>query len=1656
MKKLNNHFSKFLMLMMVVFTTSAMGQISANYFITGPSVGCGSLTVEFFDVSTGNPSSWYWDFGNGLTSTDQHPVMFFSPGVYDIVLKVEDSISFDIISVQNAIKVYELPNVNFTVNRNSGCLPLNVVFEDLSTSSSPIVSWFWDFGDGGNDSSSISSYQYQNEGAFDVSLLVIDANQCANLASFSNFIKTEERPFIDFISTPEFSCQSNQQVDFLNTTSNVTNYFYKWDFGDGQTSTLNNPSHIYSNQGIYDIALIASSSICIDTLQKTNHVTVEGSLGVDFSTNDSIVCLDDSVFFHNESSQYASDFYWDFGDGNSSTLSNPVHLYANPGQYDVSLKVSLQGNCVQQLTKQHFVEVNEKPIIEFYAIDSVSCQLPFLLKLKDTTLNATSWSWKLNDSVIGFNSIEQVFLTSSGIYDVSVEVIGANGCVGKKSKENYIKIDPINASFVSNLQQGCTPLEVGFQVDNLGLTPMAFHVWDFGDGNQSTTSMPIHTYQIDGIFDVSVNLKNEIGCMSSFLMTDYIKSTEPPITNFILSDTLICGNDSVFFTDLSQSVQPITSWYWDFDDQPFLNSSLQNPGHSFTDTGYHSVSLITEVNSCYDTLTMDSIVYVDSPLALFYQTQNCLDYNEIKFFNESVNLDSCVWDFGDGSFSNLINPIHNYAAYGLYSVTLSVYNQNSLCIGQLTKDIVVEPPYPALTIDSLYHSEGCPPLTVLFHDVSPYSDENPSSPYNVLDLIIFGDGNESHSNYINTYTESGYYDVKHVVGNTMGCVDTLTYDSLIHIFEANANFELGAVLNCNPFEIEMTDLSVSDDSIVDWLWKSDGQISNQQNPSFIFTQEGFYDVSLKIETNEGCVDTLVVGEGVNYQPVEASIIHSNLACLKDTVFFESVSEGIEVSLNWNFTNDTSSLVYAFYNTLGVNNVQLVATDAYQCSDTVISTIEITKPVADFTVDNLTSNCPPLICSFTDLSSPSVLAWQWAFSDSSNYSVQNPSKVFTVSGSYDATLIVIDSLGCSDTLVASDIIQLNGPEGIYDVTNNVVCKDETITFESTLYNASNVLWNFGDGTFAVADTVDHSYSSNGVYHPSMIISNSSGCQNEIFLDSIVVTNNSVYINDIGDFSVCPEDSVEVNIVTNGTISSWVPSIGVQDTSSTSTFIKPVSSTTYILSVEDGNCMNKDTIQIQVHQAVPQATVSSDSPFCVNSSFILSESVVVNESYQEKWEILSTTYYEDPELLFSNPGVYPFKLKIVSDSTMCYSILEDSLVINASPIIEAGENLILCDGDTATLIAQGGASYLWNNTVQGTDFSLLVDSTQLVIVEGTDSNGCSAIDDALIIVQPKPSLSFLGDIEICLGEELNLRTVNNANIFFNDTFTNHFKLIPTESFSLNIRHTSSAGCYDENNIDVLVNDTNRADLIVSNPICEGQLASISLSIDGPPLERLSWSIFNQTTTTDKMEVIFDEAGTYSSSVMTHNIHGCLSSFQIEDVIEVKKQPDIEIYQLNTSLTDINNTAIFQVSNEHYHSYNWDFGDGELSRLMNPFHEYLEDSLFQVVLEVKDADMCTNYDTLEVVVQKEYRCWIPNSFTPNNDGLDDFFEPLADELEYSMTIFNNWGGTVYNGYNKAWDGNLKNHSQAPIGTYKYLITTIDKRGKQRNHQGALHLLR
>ena len=645
--------------------TSAMGQISANYLILGSTNGCGSLAVEFQDISSGNPTSWWWDFGNGLTSTDQHPVMVFYPGVYDVTLKVSDSVSTDILQIADVIKVYELPQVNFTADFTSGCLPLEVSFEDLSLPSSPIVSWFWDFGDGGNDTIQHPSYLFNSSTEYDISLLVTDSNNCSSIATKWSYIITEEKPQLDFTASPEFTCLNNQQIDFINNTQSSQSLSYEWDFGDGQSSTVQNPIHWYTNQGMYSVKLTASSSVCSESITKFDFITVEGVLGVDFTVDQNVGCEDNYIAtFEELASTHVTDWFWEFGDGNTSTLANPSHVYVNSGFYDVTLKVTNQGNCIQQLTKQQYIEVLPKPTIHFSAVDSVACLTPFMLELKDSTLDAISWTWKVEDSFIGNSQSEQFLIDSSGFYNVFLEVEDNNGCKNSLLKNNYIKVDPVQLNFTSDLQSGCNPLEVKFMPQVYSLSIVTDFQWDFGNGIQSYNEHPIHQYNVGGMFDISLFVNNQLGCTTSLLKSDYIKVTDPANTLFASSANTICGNDSVSFFDLSTTTNPINSWYWDFGAAPYFNSNLQNPVHIFPDTGYHSISLTTEVSGCLDTLSLDSFVYVTSPIALFYPVQNCDDYASIQFHNESVDYDSCIWDFGDGNISYVNHPNHYYSNYG--------------------------------------------------------------------------------------------------------------------------------------------------------------------------------------------------------------------------------------------------------------------------------------------------------------------------------------------------------------------------------------------------------------------------------------------------------------------------------------------------------------------------------------------------------------------------------------------------------------------------------------------------------------------------------------------------------------------------------------------------------------------------------------------------------------------------------------------------------------------------------------------------------------------------------------------------------------------------------------------------------------------------------
>ena len=145
------------------------------------------------------------------------------------------------------------PVASFTANQTNGCLPLNVQYTSTSTDA---VSWFWDLGNGNTSTLSNPSNLYTTSGNFTITLIAFDASGNSDTARYSNFITVEGRPTADFNSNITTACPDNNLFLFTNTSSGGATSFL-WDFGDGTTSSLENPTHSYTYSGMFTVTLIA-------------------------------------------------------------------------------------------------------------------------------------------------------------------------------------------------------------------------------------------------------------------------------------------------------------------------------------------------------------------------------------------------------------------------------------------------------------------------------------------------------------------------------------------------------------------------------------------------------------------------------------------------------------------------------------------------------------------------------------------------------------------------------------------------------------------------------------------------------------------------------------------------------------------------------------------------------------------------------------------------------------------------------------------------------------------------------------------------------------------------------------------------------------------------------------------------------------------------------------------------------------------------------------------------------------------------------------------------------------------------------------------------------------------------------------------------------
>ena len=407
-------------------------------FTGTPTTGIVPLTVVFTDLSVDSVNAWQWDFGDGGTSTAQNPsYQYLNPGDFSVTLIATGPGGSDTLVKTNYITAsYPAPTADFDGTPTVGDIPLLVAFTDLSVDS--VNNWFWDFGDGDTSSDQNPSHEYIIPGDFSVTLIITGPGGSDTLVKTNYVTTTYPAPTAEFEGTP-ITGDAPLIVAFTDLSADTVNTWL-WEFGDSDTSTVQNPSHEYLNPGDYSVTLIVTGPGGSDTLVKTNYITASyPQPTVNFEGTPTTGNTPLEVTFTDMTVDSVDTWVWDFGDGGTSTLQNPIYSFTNAGTYDVSLTVGGPGGS-DDIVKVDYISVfTDVPVANFSGSPTIG-EAPLMVNFTDiSTGSIDTWSWDFGDSGSSSEQNPSHEYITPGNFTVSLTVSGPGGST-TEVKTDYILI----------------------------------------------------------------------------------------------------------------------------------------------------------------------------------------------------------------------------------------------------------------------------------------------------------------------------------------------------------------------------------------------------------------------------------------------------------------------------------------------------------------------------------------------------------------------------------------------------------------------------------------------------------------------------------------------------------------------------------------------------------------------------------------------------------------------------------------------------------------------------------------------------------------------------------------------------------------------------------------------------------------------------------------------------------------------------------------------------------------------------------------------------------------------------------------------------------------------------------------------------------------
>ncbi len=411
--------SKTVMLLAYNFSTGCIDSTTQSFTIADPKTifatdtnkGCYPLTVKFTDTSQ-DANIYKWTFGDGGKSSTGDTVHTYNlPSPYNLskfyfpkltitdVNGCKDSLSKQIQGLG--------PKADFNVDITKGCAPLSVLFSDKSESDSTLVRWIWDYGDGKKDTTNLSSksHIFTKTGSYAISMTVTDTNKCSSTQNKTSYINPTF-PIPTFVADT-FSCKG-KSIAFDAAATNAVSPTYFWNFGENNlfdSTTTASIQHTYTSDSLYTVTLkVRDVNGCIDSIKKIVRILQPVAL---FS--DSLIdykCGEKTVNFTDASTGFVNKWSWDFGDGSSSTLSNPKNIYTQAGKYKVTLTVTNVGGCTNTTSIDSLVVV-PGPIGDFSFTPTIGCN-PLKVQFVARSNNSDTYTWDFRDGVVQTTSSKNI------------------------------------------------------------------------------------------------------------------------------------------------------------------------------------------------------------------------------------------------------------------------------------------------------------------------------------------------------------------------------------------------------------------------------------------------------------------------------------------------------------------------------------------------------------------------------------------------------------------------------------------------------------------------------------------------------------------------------------------------------------------------------------------------------------------------------------------------------------------------------------------------------------------------------------------------------------------------------------------------------------------------------------------------------------------------------------------------------------------------------------------------------------------------------------------------------------------------------------------------------------------------------------------------